>query len=194
MYVSLGWDINHEWNNTVTLLGPHVWWCNRPPVREVCLNYEVVIFQPRTVTPPHLGSVAYRYTFKLGLPPHLFLPPFSGSLFSLLRPAPSLYVAVHRWIPPIFHPLHTSSYGLKRHPPGRLRHPPPASLRRFSLQPAPRACVCHRLPWRCDRPFSTIGLHPCPCQPLVGLPVAVHSAPLYPCLAILEFSSESWHH
>ena len=35
---------------------------NRPPVREMCLNYEVVEFQPCTVTPPHLGSVTFCYT------------------------------------------------------------------------------------------------------------------------------------
>ena len=32
--------------------------CNRPLVREVCTNDEVVMFQPRAVTPPYLGSVA----------------------------------------------------------------------------------------------------------------------------------------
>ena len=69
--------------------------CNRLPVQQVCTNYEVVVFQPRTVTPPYLGSFAYCYTFKLGLPPHLFLP-FYGELFSLLFPTASASVVVHR--------------------------------------------------------------------------------------------------
>ena len=46
--------------------------CIWSPVREVCPNYEVVVFRPRTVTPPQLGSVEI-VTLKLSLPPHLFL-------------------------------------------------------------------------------------------------------------------------
>ena len=34
---------------------------NRTPVRDLCLNYEVVVFQPQTVNPPHLGSVSIGY-------------------------------------------------------------------------------------------------------------------------------------
>ena len=55
--------------------------CNRPTEREVCTYYEVMVFQPRTVIPPHLASVAYRYTFKLSLPTHLFILPFYGLFF-----------------------------------------------------------------------------------------------------------------
>ena len=67
-------------------------WCNRPPVRDVCPNHEMVLFQPHTVTPPYLGSVAYRYTFKLGLPPHLFLLPFHGLfVFPSFLPPPHPY-------------------------------------------------------------------------------------------------------
>ena len=63
-----------------------------PPVRAVCPNYEVVVFQPLTVTPPHLGSVAI-VTVKLPLPPHLFLPLvciFILPLTSYCPPSPSL--------------------------------------------------------------------------------------------------------
>ena len=35
------------------------WYC--PLAREVCPNYEVAGFQPRTLTTPDLGSVAYFY-------------------------------------------------------------------------------------------------------------------------------------
>ena len=36
--------------------------CYRPPVCFVCLNHEVVVFQPQIVTAPYLGSVANAYT------------------------------------------------------------------------------------------------------------------------------------
>ena len=49
---------------------------NRTQVRDVCLNVEVVVFQPRTVTSPHLGYVDFRYTLKLTFPPHLFFNHF----------------------------------------------------------------------------------------------------------------------
>ena len=44
-----------------------------PPVRAVCPNYEVVVFQPLTVTPPHLGSVTHthRTTVEGGIGQHL---------------------------------------------------------------------------------------------------------------------------
>ena len=45
-----------------------------PPFREVCLNYEVVMFQPWTWTPPDLGSVANCYISILLWP----APPFSA--------------------------------------------------------------------------------------------------------------------
>ena len=32
-----------------------------PPVHEVCPNYEVVMFQSQTATPPYLGSVVNFY-------------------------------------------------------------------------------------------------------------------------------------
>ena len=49
--------------------------CYWPPVCEVCPNYEVVEFQPRTFTTPYLGSVAYFYVAYLLKPPHLLLLP-----------------------------------------------------------------------------------------------------------------------
>ena len=115
---------------------PHVMWFNRPPVREMYPNYEVVVFQPWTVTPPHLGYVAYCYNFKLGPPQHLFLLPFSGLFSSLLCRTASPSIDFHLWSPLIFHPLPTSSPGAKRRPPGRHLHPQPASLCCSSLIPA----------------------------------------------------------
>ena len=45
--------------------------CTCPPVREVCPNHEVVVFQPQTATPPHIVSTTI-VTFKLAHPPQLF--------------------------------------------------------------------------------------------------------------------------
>ena len=62
-----------------------------PPVRGVCPNYEVVMFQPRTVTPPYLVSVVncyVSYSFKPA-PPFSELHPLS-SLEGLPAPALSL--------------------------------------------------------------------------------------------------------
>ena len=42
------------------------------PVRDVCPNYELAMFQPRTGTPPDLGSIADCYVAILLIP----APPF----------------------------------------------------------------------------------------------------------------------
>ena len=61
---------NIEWGEMLLLL---LTW---PPVREVCPNHEVVIFQPWTGTSPDLGSTAYCYVVILYDPPRLiFLMP-----------------------------------------------------------------------------------------------------------------------
>ena len=57
---------------------------NNPPVRKVCRNYKVVVFQPRTVTLPHLVSVEFCYTFNLALPLELFVCHFLDCLFTHL--------------------------------------------------------------------------------------------------------------
>ena len=106
--------------------------CNRPQVREECPNYEVVVFQPQTVTPTQLGSVAYCYIFKLGISPHLFLT-LSVSLFYLLLSTASPSVAVHLLRPLFF-----------------TRSPPPLPARSAAqmdvaythLPPSSAACTC----------------------------------------------------
>ena len=109
----------------------------------MCPNYEVVVFQPWTVTPPYLGTIAYCYTFKLGLPSHLFILPFSGLLFSFLRPTASPSVVVHRQIALTFHPLPTSYPDANLRPPGSRPYPPPATRQPPLLVPSPRAaCLC----------------------------------------------------
>ena len=44
-----------------------------PPVCGVCPNYEVVVFQPQTLIPPHIGYRCLTLHFNLAVPPHLFL-------------------------------------------------------------------------------------------------------------------------
>ena len=113
---------------------------SRPPVCEVCPNYEVVVFQPCTVTPPHLGSCCLLLNFKT-IPP---APTFSSAVlwivFFSIFPTASPSVSVQCQSPLVFHPLPTSSPRTKRRPPGLFPHPPPESLPQSSLHPAPRAC------------------------------------------------------
>ena len=61
--------------------------CFRPPVRVVCPNHEVVLFQPRTGTTPYLGSVA-NFTFYTSLPTPPVATPTSSPrmwLYGLIR-------------------------------------------------------------------------------------------------------------
>ena len=45
----------------------------RPPVCEVCPNYEVVLLQPWIVIPLHISSSHLTLYFNISLPSHLFL-------------------------------------------------------------------------------------------------------------------------
>ena len=56
----------------------------RPLVREVCPNYDVVVFQPRTLTTPHLGSRRLKLNINIALLPHIFLLSFMDHLFPTL--------------------------------------------------------------------------------------------------------------
>ena len=82
-----------------------VYW---PSVREVCPNYEVVVFQPLTLTTPDLASVAYCYIAYLLNPPHpLFLPSdvHPGEAAHSCPAAPAIDVSPHGIIrPPGRHP------------------------------------------------------------------------------------------
>ena len=117
--------------------------CNWPQVCEVCLNYEVVVFQPRTVTPPHLGSVANVTNF-IFIPP---APPDStvfldySCLYSILTPTTTSSSSSNP--SHCLYTLSTSSPFVKRRPLGRRPRPPPASLRSLSMRPAPHAYVYH---------------------------------------------------
>ena len=100
--------------------------CNRPPVCEVCFNYEVVVFQPRKVTPLHLGSIAIVYRF-------------SGLLFSFLHPTVPQSEAV-RLCSPIYICTRSPTSLLAQRSShlgiSRTRHPPASTA---------RLCAPHRV-------------------------------------------------
>ena len=81
---------------SVVLFGGCVCVCHHPPVRAVCPNHEVAVFQPGTVNARVVVSVA-NITTILALPSHLFQP-CSVSLF----PPPHGLIS---YFSPIFHPL-----------------------------------------------------------------------------------------
>ena len=61
--------------------------CYRPPAHTVCLNHEVVEFQPRTVTAPDLVSGANAYTYSI--PPS---PPVITVFCVIVSPSPRAYI------------------------------------------------------------------------------------------------------
>ena len=73
--------------------------CYLPPPHEVCLNYEVVVFQPWTLTTTDLGSVAYCYVAYLLDPTYPILLP---SNVLPLQSSPSILVP-HGIIRPLDH-------------------------------------------------------------------------------------------
>ena len=50
-------------------------------MREVCLNHEVVVFQPWTLTTSNIGSRCLKLHFNLAVNPHLFILSFLDHLF-----------------------------------------------------------------------------------------------------------------
>ena len=64
-----------------------------PPVRELCKNHEVVMFQPRTGTSPYLGSFAIVNLISI-----LFLPTCFNYLLDIISPP-----CTYSYLPPIFH-------------------------------------------------------------------------------------------
>ena len=72
-----------------------------PPVREVFPHYEVVELQPRTLTTPDLGSVAYFCVDYLLGPPHPLLFPFD---VPAPQPPSSVLILHSIILPPGRHP------------------------------------------------------------------------------------------
>ena len=123
-----------------------VWVCTWPQGCEMSLNDEVVVFQPQTVTPPHLGSVAI-ITIKLSLPPHLFLPFFWIFLLSPPYYLPPPSISVHRRSPLLFAPaLHLILWSE-----ALPTTTAPSTRQPLSLDSAPRAAFLHlpSSPWLC---------------------------------------------
>ena len=99
------------------------------------------MFQPCTGTARHLGSVA-NYKFYS----YSAAPPVSTNFLDLTFPPSLLYrfpiSSIFPCISYLLYLLITFSPGTKCRPPGCHPHPPPASLRLFSLCPTPCACLC----------------------------------------------------
>ena len=91
---------------------------NRPTVREVCPEYDMVEFQPRTLTLPYLGSVAFHYILIYPLRPKT-ISPFFWIIPSPIFPTDSPSVAILPLRPLVFHPPHIASPGENRRPPRR---------------------------------------------------------------------------
>ena len=102
--------------------------CNWPPVHEVCPNFEVVVFQPRIVTPPHLGTVAIvtKFISSPPAPPDSTIFLYISFPSSILTPPPSISRS-SSYPSHFLYLLPASSPGTKRCPPGRHPHPPTAT-------------------------------------------------------------------
>ena len=112
-------------------------------MHEVCPNHEVVVFQPRTLNTPHLGSCCLPLKSNPALLPQLFHISYlylSFPLFPTASPPVAVpssnYYCFTRSPPPI--PAQSAAHL------GAAPHLPPFSLRRSSLLPAPHACVYRR--------------------------------------------------
>ena len=131
----------------------------RTPVHEDCPNYEVVVFQPRTLPTTHLGSVAYCYSLIYPFRPTFFFSSFTDRSF-----------------PPIYYlfpirsrsSLKPSQFSPAPHLLYRCEAPPtwtssaPAARLPLPLVPAPYDACLHLLPLPCRfaPPFAALGLHP----------------------------------
>ena len=167
--------------------------CTWTPVNELCLDYEVVVLQPLTATPRHLGSVAI-VTLKLALPSHLFLP----FVWIFILPPPSYH-------PPI-RSQSLSKYSLfctRYQPPLPAQRPTHLDIARTWHPSDSATCLCspRRLPASFavpvtmrPPPYYTLGLRPYPCRPLGGLIIAGPYTPMCPRLALPKLPSKSYHY
>ena len=119
----------------------------------------------------------------LTLLPHLSPPIFWIFSFPPIsyRPPTS---SVQRCIPFLWNPLPTSSPGMKHHPSGRHLHRPIAGVRRSSLRPASRLCVC-----RCVLPVTPPLYCPYLAPRSLSAPGGVHPLRVPPHLCASALSS-----
>ena len=154
----------HNYISTLPLILPQcmLLLINRPPVREVCPNHRVVLFQPWTGTSLEPGSVIIANLLLVSpVPPvstlfWIFFPPPWASLLPSHNMSPFDYAPLLSVVP-------TSSPDLAQdqivHPPGHRPHPPDSTAHAYNYQPcrpqpadqvrpgpwspAPLACGCH---------------------------------------------------
>ena len=175
--------------------------CNWIPLREVCPDYKVVMFQPQTVATTDLGSVAILPTLNLSLPPHLFIPFFWIVLFSipLYNPAigsrSSSYTSICLRLPSTSYP------GVKPCPPGSCLHLPPATchLPPSTCQPPPLVFASRTAYLRLllfpltvrPPPFPPLFCAQVPVRPWGVRLSRVPLSPLCSSLSLPDFSSKS---
>ena len=142
--------------------------CYWPPVREVCPNYEVAMFQPSKLTTPDLGFVAYFFTAYL------------------LNPTQPLFLLFNVY-PGGGSPLLSRFPGHRR--PSCRRTGSPAHLGVTRLRPSILKTITH-LPLTCHFQSPTPPLLPCLCH-VCRIPVAAD--PLLPPEYLLTLPSAVVH-
>ena len=113
--------------------------CHWPTLRGVCMNNDIVMFQPITVNPLKPRICRYLYNFKSSppVPPvsTIFLDCSISLLHPTTAPSASFYCCVHIHV---LQPLPTFSPVAKRRPPGHCPHSPLATC-----QPPPIFSATH---------------------------------------------------
>ena len=144
------------------------------PVREVCPNKKLVVFQPRTLTNTHLGSCRLSLKYNLVLVTNLSPLLCLDLRFSLFPTAPPSVDVPHQisLVSPATHLL-SHCYAAATWASTSTHQPPP-------LVPVPCAACLRLTPFPCrfTPTFADLGLHPGPCLPLGGLLSAGPSVPL----------------
>ena len=158
--------------------------CYCSPVRTVRPNHEVVVFQPRIVTAPDLGSVSNIINILslppacsnhimdlIPLPPPLYLSPISTPPFTRRC---RLYLSMHPLLPPP--PLSRAQRDLS---PGRHPHPP-ASAAPMCFPPmpvGPRSPSCEPV-----TTFPCLVVPPFTSSICAKVPVSLRGSPVRGCL------------
>ena len=173
---------SNAWGKRIKVIADTVCMCgfHWPPVRGVCLNNEVVVFQNRTLNLPKSIICHYIYNFKSSPPAPPISTVFMDHSIYLLHPTATLSSYVHCCSYfSVLHPLPKSSPGVERRPRVLRPHLPTTRLCRSSLCPAPLACFCRRFPWLPPPPLC----HPRPAPSYLSSPggFAHHGSVCLPC-------------
>ena len=173
-------------------VGGWVGGCTWQLVPEVCPNYDGVVFQYFTVTPPHLGSI----TIVTLLYPSLSTCFYHMSESFFCHPLPIVppSVGFHRQSPLSFSPA--NQFLSWREAPTTWTLTVPIILQSPPLVSAPHTECLLMLSflWLCSPLFTALGLRPGPCQTQGVMSVAGPSDPICTHLDLPKISSKSWQH